>query len=109
MDDLAVAALEPNSNKPALPTYATVADILEKKNGSGWRLAGWTIARAVMITPPLLAVGIPWRKAVAGGLLASGLISAFTLIRIYNAGFEQELAARAAARRRRRIATWHRR
>jgi hypothetical protein len=82
-----------DATTPALPTYRTVADVLEKKNGSGIRLAGWTIARTLMIAPPFLAVGVPARKAFAGAVLASGLISIFTLLRIYNANFEMEWAA----------------
>lgn len=78
----------------SLPTYHTAADVLEKKNGSGLRLAGWTVARSFLIIPPFLAVGVEPKKAVAGGAIASVMISVFTLMRIYNAGFEQELAAR---------------
>lgn len=71
--------------RPDLPTYATVADVLEKKNGSGLRLAGWTVARTAMIAPPMLAVGVPVRQALAGSALASCLISLFTLLRIKGA------------------------
>lgn len=70
----------------ALPTYATVADLLEKKNGSGLRLAGWTVARMLMIAPPLLVVGVPAKQAFAGAALSSILISLFTLERIKHAG-----------------------
>ena len=70
----------------ALPTYATAADVLEKKNGSGVRLFGWTIARMFMIAPPFILVGLPWKKVLAGAAIASGLISVFTLVRIKNAG-----------------------
>lgn len=86
-----------SAGSPDLPTYQAVADVLEKKNGSGMRLAGWTLARTVMITPPLLVVGIPWRKAIVGGLLASGLISLFTLLRIRAAKAEADEAAIRAA------------
>jgi hypothetical protein len=89
--------------KPSLPTYATVADVLEKKNGSGVRLLGWTFARAALIAPPFLVVGVSPKKAFAGAMLASGLISLFTLLRIYNAGFEQEWAEAQAAKRGRRL------
>ena len=68
--------------KAALPTYHTVADVLEKKNGSGWRLAGWTAARTLLIAPPMLVVGVPWKQALAGAALASGMISLLTLARI---------------------------
>ena len=74
--------------KPSLPTYQTVAAVLERKNGSGLRLAGWTIARTMLIAPPMIAVGVPPKKAFIGAALGSGLISIFTLLRIYNASFE---------------------
>jgi hypothetical protein len=76
------------STKPALPTYATVADVLEKKNGSGIRLAGWTVARTVLIAPWFRLVGVPWKQAFGGALIASCVISVFTLMRISNAEYE---------------------
>ena len=78
---------------PALPTYATVADVLEKKNGSGWRLAGWTIARIAMIAPPMMIVGVPTALALKGAALSSGLISIFTMIRIHHAAAQQGVHA----------------
>lgn len=72
-----------------LPTYATVADVLEKKNGSGLRLAGWTIARMIMIAPPMMLVGVPAAVAFKGAAISSGLISLFTMIRIHNAAAAQ--------------------
>ena len=85
---------------PSLPTYKTVAAVLEKQNGSGIRLLGWTLARTAMIAPPFLAVGVPPKKAFVGAMLASSLISVFTLLRIYNANFEREWAlARRRSRR----------
>jgi len=74
--------------KPALPTYSTIADVLEKKNGSGIRLVGWTAARTLMIAPFMMMVGVPVKKAFAGAAIASVAISVFTLIRIYNAEYE---------------------
>ena len=71
---------------PSLPTYQSVANFLEKKNGSGIRLLGWTLLRTALIAPPFILVGVHWKKALAGAALASGLISLFTLLRIYNAG-----------------------
>jgi hypothetical protein len=71
--------------RPDLPTYATVADVLEKKNGSGIRLAGWTVARVAMIAPPMMVVGVPVRQAIGGSALASVLISIFTMLRISSA------------------------
>ncbi len=69
-----------------LPTYKTAAEVLERKNGSGWRLVGWTIARTLLIAPPMIAVGVKPSKAIWGALLASGMISALTLCRVNNAG-----------------------
>lgn len=70
----------------ALPTYATAADLLERKNGSGARLVGWTIARAALISMGMLAVGVKPRHAVMGSLLSSGAISVLTYYRIKHAG-----------------------
>ncbi len=78
-------------SKAALPTYGTVADVLEKKNGSGWRLFGWTLARTILIAPPVMLAGVPAKQAFLGAAFASGLISIFTLLRIYNAGFMQKV------------------
>lgn len=72
--------------RAALPTYQTVADVLEKKNGSGWRLAGWTVARTLMIAPPMMVAGVPAKQAFVGAALASAMISVFTLARIEHAG-----------------------
>jgi hypothetical protein len=71
--------------EPSLPTYKTAAEVLERDKGSGVRLLGWTVARTVMIAPPFLLVGVPWKKALAGAALSSTFISLFTLLRIYNA------------------------
>lgn len=76
-----------DANKPALPTYATVADVLEKKNGSGIRLLGWTAARTVLIAPWMRLVGVPWKQAFKGAFIASLAISGFTLFRIANAEY----------------------
>jgi hypothetical protein len=81
----------------SLPTYQTVAAVLEGKNGSGIRLFGWTIARTLLIAPPIMAVGVSPKRAFLGAALASSLISVFTLARIYNAGFierQRKLGAR---------------
>lgn len=67
-----------------LPTYRTVAAVLERKTGSGVKLLGWTIARTVLIAPPMQLVGIPAKQAWLGAGLASGLISMLTLLRIFN-------------------------
>lgn len=82
---LIVGETPPAPQQASLPTYHTVADVLEKKNGSGLRLAGWTVARTLMIAPPFLLVGVPWKQAFGGAALSSALISLFTLIRISDA------------------------
>ena len=98
--------MDDEAPKPALPTYGTIAEVLEKKNGSGWRLAGWTAARTALIVPGMLVVGVPWKRALLGSALSSILISVFTFIRIFNAGFEEEAKARVSAKRKERIARW---
>ena len=70
----------------ALPTYKTAAEVLEKKTGSGLKLAGWTVARTILIAPPVMLAGVPAKKAFLGAAFASLLISTFTLLRIFNAG-----------------------
>jgi len=70
---------------PALPTYHTAASVLEGHNGSGLRLVGWTALRTALIAPPMMLVGIPAKQAFLGAGIASGLISLFTLMRIFNA------------------------
>jgi hypothetical protein len=82
---------------PAIPSYDAAADFLAKKNGSGLRLLGWTIARALLIAPPFMIIGVPPKKAVAGSLLASSAISIFVLMRIKRAADEAAGIARAAA------------
>ena len=54
-----------SADKASLPTYQTIADVLEKKNGSGIRLVGWTVLRSLLIAPPMLLVGVPAKKAFA--------------------------------------------
>lgn len=81
-----------SEHKPTLPTYQTIAATLEGKTGSGLALLGWTIARAALIAPPFMLVGVEPKKAVAGGLLASSLISVFAMARIYNAANEARAA-----------------
>lgn len=84
----ACSSNSPLAKPPALPTYSTIADVLEKKNGSGVRLLGWTVARTALIAPFMMVVGVPAKKAFAGAAIASAAISIFTLIRIYNAEYE---------------------
>ncbi len=84
----------------AIPTYNTAASVLERKNGAGLRLIGWTVLRTAMIAPPMMFVGVPTRKAFTGALIASAVISGFTLLRLYNAGPIGGLAGRRRRRRR---------
>jgi len=69
----------------ALPTYKTAAHVLERDKGSGVRLLGWTVARTLLIAPPFMVVGVPAKQAFIGAGIASGLISLFTLLRIFDA------------------------
>lgn len=69
----------------SLPTYRTAAHVLERDKGSGWRLAGWTVARTFLIAPPMMLVGVDTDTAFTGAAIASGLISVFTLLRIFDA------------------------
>ena len=68
----------------SLPTYRTAAAVLEGHTGSGMRLVGWTIARTILIAPPMMVVGVPAKQAFYGAALASTLISSLTLLRIFN-------------------------
>ena len=79
-------------SSPALPTYRTVAGVLEREKGSGIELAGWTILRTGLISIPMLVVGVDAKKAFLGGFLSSMLISTFTLLRIYNAKHTRRFA-----------------
>ena|SRR5882672_3151748 len=70
---------------PKLPTYKTVAGVLENERGSGTALLGWTLLRTLLIAPPMLFVGVPARQAFIGAGLASVFISTLTLLRIFDA------------------------
>lgn len=83
-------------SQPKLPTYRTLASVMEKKNGSGVRLVGWTLARTVLIAPPMMLVGVDGKRAFAGAALASGLITLFAYLRMYNAGSGLGSARRAS-------------
>lgn len=74
--------------EPATPTYRSVAATLEQERGAGVGLCFWTAARAALIAPALLAVGVPWRTALAGAALASVTISAAAYLFVKN-GAEQ--------------------
>jgi len=60
---------------PVLPTYRSAAAALERRNGAGLRLVGWTAARAALIAAGMLVVGVEPGKAAAGSVVASVLIS----------------------------------
>lgn len=77
---------------PRLPTYRTVAGILEREKGSGWALAGWTVLRMALIAPPMVFVGVPWKQAIQGAALSSMLISTLTLLRIFDAKHTKPIA-----------------
>ena len=83
-----------------------MAEVLERKNGSGIRLVGWTVARTFLIMPGVLAVGVDPKKAFVGSLISSSLISVLTLVRIYNAGFEEDAARWAQMKRAQRLERW---
>jgi hypothetical protein len=80
------------SAAPTLPTYLNAAGVLERKTGSGVKLAAWTVARTLLIAPPFLVVGVPAKQAWGGAALASVLISGLTLLRIFHAGENPSLA-----------------
>lgn len=91
------------AEEPALPTYKTAANVLEKQKGSGVALIGWTFARTLMIAPPMMLFGVPAWQAFAGATAASVLISLFTVLRIFNArstglGRQRQGASRGRAR-----------
>lgn len=88
----------------SLPTYKTAAAFLERKNGTGLKMLGWTAARTLMIAPPMILVGVSAKRAFAGAALASALISVFALLRLYDAkgfGGGSRLAGTRRIRRRR--------
>jgi hypothetical protein len=71
--------------KATLPSYSTAAQVLEGHNGAGLRLVGWTVARTLMIAPPMMVVGVPTKQAFIGAMLASALMSTFVVLRIFDA------------------------
>lgn len=66
-------------------------------------LAGWTFARTFMIAPPMMIVGVPVKQAFLGAAFASGLISVFTLLRLFNARNQTPELGRTTAYRRRAL------
>lgn len=83
--------------RSSIPTYATAADVLSRKTGSGVRMAGWTVARTLLIAPPMMLVGVPAKQAWLGAGAASALITVFAILRIFNAR-EVGLAGRRTPR-----------
>jgi hypothetical protein len=94
--------LEPMANEAALPSYRTAARALEGDKGSGVRLFGWTVARTLLIAPPMLVVGVPQRQAWLGAAIASGLMSVFVMLRIFDAKHTGLAGIKHAHRYRRR-------
>lgn len=80
-----MAQLFGNIGDPHVPTYRAAASFLEKEKGSGIALIGWTVARTIMIAPPMMLVGVPIKQAFLGAGIASGLISIFAALRIFDA------------------------
>lgn len=86
--------LTTTDDTPQLPTYKSVAALLERKTGSGLKLFGWTVARTILIAPPMWAAGraldgrvdgftaISWRQAFIGAGIASALISSLAVLRV---------------------------
>lgn len=89
------------SAAPNLPTYLNAAGVLERKNGSGIKLAAWTVARTLLIAPPFLVIGVEPRKAWGGAILASTLISGLTILRVFHAGENPSLAGAKRGPKRR--------
>lgn len=71
--------------RSSIPTYATAADVLSRKTGSGIKLAGWTLARTLLIAPPMMLWGVDARRAWLGAATASVMISIFATLRIFDA------------------------
>jgi len=68
-----------------IPTYQTAANVLSLKTGSGAKMVGWTVARTLLIAPPMMLFGVPARQAWLGASAASILISTFAILRIFDA------------------------
>lgn len=72
-----------NQLAPRTPTYRSAARVLERRNGEGMRLVGWTLMRTALILPGFMIAGVPMRKAIAGSLISSALISTFAIVFIH--------------------------
>lgn len=88
----------------SIPTYKTAANVLSKQTGSGIKMVGWTLARTLLIAPPILLVtdSSQHRRVWIGAGLSSLLISTFALLRIYNASATGIGGRKALSGRRRR-------
>lgn len=86
---------------PSMPTYLSAAETLERKTGSGLKLAGWSLLRMLLIAPPILLITPRevHRKVWIGAALSTTLISVLAMLRIFNAG----QVGLAGGRRRRRL------
>jgi len=89
--------------QPKLPTYRSVAGVLEHEKGSGAALVGWTALRTLLIAPPLIVVGVDTKKAFVGAALASILISSLTFLRIFDARHSTPLKGRKSIASRRKM------
>ena len=106
-DDFSVLYVA-NHSQLALPTLYKVSAVWGAHEGSLllWilLLAGWTVARTIMIGPPMMMVGIPAKQAFLGAAIASSLISVFTLLRIFDAKHTGLAGLKGAPSNRRRPA-----
>lgn len=73
---------------PSMPTYLSAAETLERKTGSGLKLAGWSLLRMLLIAPPILLITPKevHRKVWIGAAMSTALISVLAMLRIFNAG-----------------------
>jgi hypothetical protein len=90
-------------SRSSIPTYATAADVLSRKTGSGAKMVGWTILRTLMIAPPMMIVGVPAKQAWLGASLSSALISTFAIMRIFDAKATGLAGTRRSGRRCRQL------
>jgi hypothetical protein len=60
----------------APPSDYAIADLVNGVPGAGWRVAGLTLLRSLIIAPGLALMGMRGSKLVASSLAASGTVSA---------------------------------
>lgn len=70
----------PTAQTKSLPSSDAASAFLEGAPGGGFALVTSTALRSVLIAPGLIAVGIPWKKALLGALVSSISITTFILI-----------------------------